>query len=176
MEINNIFSDVKHVIPKKFYDNRGFFTENFNYNELKKIGIDFKSVQDNLSFSKLKGTIRGLHFQKPPYEQSKIIYVLAGEILDVFVDIRENSKTFGNYFSIRLNSENGFLYIPKGFAHGFCTLTDDTSVLYKVDNYYNKDAESGIIWNDKKLNIDWSIDTKLIHLSDKDKNLNQFEV
>ena len=98
MEINNIFSDVKHVIPKKFYDNRGFFTENFNYNELKKIGIDFKSVQDNLSFSKLKGTIRGLHFQKPPYEQSKIIYVLAGEILDVFVDIRENSKTFGNYF------------------------------------------------------------------------------
>tara|TARA_Y100001936_G_C16070447_1_gene670185 strand:- start:842 stop:1372 length:531 start_codon:yes stop_codon:yes gene_type:complete len=175
MEVKDIFSGVKHVIPKKYFDDRGFFTENFNYNELKEVGIDFKSVQDNLSFSKHKGTIRGLHFQKPPHEQSKIIYVLTGEILDVFVDIRENSKTFGSYFSLKLNNKNGFLYIPKGFAHGFCTLTDNTNVLYKVDNYYNKNAESGIIWNDKKLNIDWSIGTEFIHLSDKDKNLKQFE-
>ena len=176
MEVKEIFSDVKHVIPKKYFDDRGFFTENFNYNELKEAGIDFKSVQDNLSFSKLRGTIRGLHFQKPPYEQAKIIYVLTGEIFDVFVDIRSDSKTFGSYFSVKLNNTNGFLYIPKGFAHGFCTLVDNTNVLYKVDNYYNKNTESGIIWNDEKLNIDWPIDNKFIHLSEKDKNLKQFEI
>ena len=172
MEIKKIFSDVKHIVSKKYYDDRGFFTENFNYDELKTAGIDFVSVQDNLSFSKLKGTIRGLHFQMYPFEQAKIIYVLEGEILDVFVDLRKNSKTYGKSSSIKLNSKDGFLFVPKGFAHGFCTLKDNTSVLYKVDSYYNKEFESGIIWNDATLNIQWPMSDEFIHLSDKDKELN----
>ena len=176
MEIKKIFSDVKYIVTKKYYDDRGFFVENFNYNELKSAGIDFISVQDNLSFSKLKGTIRGLHFQTHPFEQAKMIYVLEGEILDVFVDLRKNSETYGKFSSIKLNSTDGFLFIPKGFAHGFCTLKDSTSVLYKVDNSYNKESESGIIWNDDTLNIKWPIDEEFIHLSDKDKELNSFEI
>ncbi|MAZ80013.1 MAG: dTDP-4-dehydrorhamnose 3,5-epimerase [Gammaproteobacteria bacterium] len=174
MKIKNIFSDVLYIEPKNHNDERGFFRENFNFRDLKEKKILFNSVQDNFSSSKKKGTIRGLHFQTPPYEQSKIIYVISGEIFDVFVDLRKNSKNYGKYSSMILSEDSGFLLIPRGFAHGFCTLKDNTKVMYKVDNYYNKESDSGIIWNDSFLNIDWpKLNTPFL-ISQKDKNLNFF--
>tara|TARA_B100000579_G_C22823426_1_gene851823 strand:- start:300 stop:845 length:546 start_codon:yes stop_codon:yes gene_type:complete len=175
MKLVNLFSDVINIKPIDHFDNRGYFRENFNYKELEKNGITFNSVQDNLSFSEKKGTIRGLHFQIAPFEQSKIIYVVKGKIFDVFVDLRPESNNFGNYSSIELSSDSGFVFIPKGFAHGFCTLEDNTTVLYKVDNYYNKESESGIIWNDNDLNIEWPIEDNKLSISEKDKKLNKFD-
>lgn len=174
MKVKNIFSDVFYIEPTQFDDSRGFFRENFNYRDLKKNNLEFNSVQDNYSFSKKKGTIRGLHFQSFPYEQAKIVYVASGEILDIFVDIRKDSKNYGEYSSIILNESTGFVLIPKGFAHGFCTLKDETKVLYKVDNYYNLESESGIIWNDSFLNIDWPQLGEPFLISEKDKNLKSF--
>ncbi len=175
MDCNNIFSDVLHCKPKTILDNRGFFRENFNKKDLEKFDVKFENLQDNLSFSKKRGTLRGLHFQQKPFEQTKIVFVLSGEIFDVFVDLRKSSPTYGEYHSLNLNNENGFLIIPKGFAHGFCTLKDDTSVMYKVDNYYCKDYEFGIAYNDSYLNIDWKIPVEDIIVSDKDKKLDNFD-
>ena len=174
MKVKNIFSDVFYIEPTKFEDSRGFFRENFNYRDLKKNNLEFNSVQDNYSFSKKRGTIRGLHFQNFPHEQAKIVYVASGEILDIFVDIRKDSKNYGKYSSIILNESTGFVLIPKGFAHGFCTLKDETKVLYKVDNYYNLESESGIIWNDSFLNIDWPQLEEPFLISEKDKKLKSF--
>lgn len=161
--------------PKIIEDSRGYFFESFKAEELNKfLGKEIKFIQDNESFS-YKGTLRGLHFQKTPYEQTKLVKVAKGEILDVAVDIRKNSKTFGNHFKIILSDKNKKqLLIPKGFAHGFLVLSDEATVCYKVDQKYSPKHDSGIIFNDKILKIDWDYDLDKINLSDKDKNLSSF--
>lgn len=164
------------ITPKIFEDNRGQFFESFNKNifeVLIKQKINF--LQDNQSISK-RGTIRGLHLQVGEFEQAKLVRVISGKVLDVCVDLRRNSKTFGEHFSIILDSQtNKQLFVPKGFAHGFITLSDKAIFSYKCDNYYNKSHERGIIYNDKTLNIDWLIDKSEFILSDKDKKLPSFK-
>ena len=158
---------------ERFKDSRGFFIESFNRDDIKKVGIKEEFILDCISSSHF-GVIRGLHFQryKP---QSKLIKVLTGRILDVAVDIRKDSPSFMNYFSVELNGEdNTFLYIPKGFAHGFLALAEPTMVLYKADGYYDPKDESGIVWNDPKLAIDWKLrenNILLPVLSERDKKL-----
>ena len=166
--------DLLVIEPQIFEDERGFFIECYNYNDFKELGIENIFVQDNHSKS-LKGVLRGLHFQNGEFSQAKLIRVLKGTILDIVVDLRENSETFGKYFAIELNEKSKkMLFIPKGFAHGFLTLEDNTEILYKCDNFYNPESEVGIIWNDTDLNIDWSFEkydinvNKLI-ISEKDK-------
>ena len=174
MKINKTFiEDLLIIEPPLFKDERGFFYESYNKKKLDKI-INIVFVQDNESKS-YKGVIRGLHFQKPPFEQTKLVRCICGKILDVVVDIRKNSKTYGKYFSIELSSENNKqLFVPKGFAHGFQTLSEEAIVNYKVDNFYNPKSDSGIIWNDKDLSINWSLDLKPI-LSEKDLKLISFK-
>src|ERR1043165_4954367 len=143
--------------PKVFEDPRGYFFESFNLKTFQAEGIDMNFVQDNQSSSQY-GVIRGLHYQLNPYAQAKLIRVLVGKILDIAVDIRKGSPTFGKIFSIELSAENKKqLFIPGGFAHGFSVLSDHAEVLYKCDSFYNKESESGILYNDKTLNIDWKI-------------------
>lgn len=164
------------ISPNIFRDDRGYFFESFNkesFHSLTGISVDF--VQDNLSKSS-KGVLRGLHFQKGPFEQAKLVTVINGSVLDVCVDLRPNSKTFGKHFSMVLDGiDKKQLFIPRGFAHGFLVLEDDTVFSYKCDNYYNKDSERGIIYNDKDLNIDWQNPTNELILSDKDSKLPTFE-
>ena len=174
MKISKTFiEDLLVIEPQLFKDERGFFYESYNKKKLdKKIKIVF--VQDNESKS-IKGVIRGLHFQLPPFEQSKLVRCVSGNILDVAVDLRTNSKTYGKSFSIELSSVNNKqLFIPKGFAHGFQVLSNKAIVNYKVDEHYNSDSDSGIIWNDKDLSIDWNLDLKPI-LSKKDLKLISFK-
>ena len=174
MKINKTFiEDLLIIEPQLFKDDRGFFYESYNKNNLDKV-VNVVFVQDNESKSN-KGVIRGLHFQKPPYAQTKLIRCVSGKILDVAVDLRTNSKTYGKYFSIELSSENNKqLFIPKGFAHGFQVLSEIAIVNYKVDNFYNPKSNSGIIWNDKDLLIKWDHDIEPI-LSKKDLNLKSFK-
>lgn len=173
--IENLFV----IKPLVFKDNRGFFYESYNKKDFFEFGITEEFVQDNHSKSQ-KNVLRGLHFQKN-YPQGKLIRVIKGKIYDVVVDLRKESSTFGKWFGVELSEENKYmLYIPKGFAHGFLTLKDDTEVLYKTTDYYNPEDEGGIIWNDKELNIDWKfreygIDEKNLILSDKDKKQLSFE-
>jgi len=135
----------------------------------KDAGINIKWVQENHSRSDRKGIIRGLHFQFPPYSEAKLFRCIRGAVLDVFVDLRKNSETFGKWDSIELNEDNKKLVlIPRGFAHGYCTLTEISEVLYKVDNYYSKENECGLLWNDKTLNIKWPVEEPV--LSEKDKH------
>jgi dTDP-4-dehydrorhamnose 3,5-epimerase len=149
-----------------------FFYESYNKNNLDKI-VNVVFVQDNESKS-YKGVVRGLHFQRPPFEQTKLVRCVSGKILDVAVDLRTNSKTYGKSFSIELSSENNKqLIVPKGFAHGFQVLSETAIVNYKVDEYYNPDSDSGIIWNDNDLSIDWNLDIKPV-LSVKDLKLTTF--
>jgi dTDP-4-dehydrorhamnose 3,5-epimerase len=158
MEVVKAFfeGEVKAILPQVFSDNRGFFQESYTKNKFHSVGIDADFIQDNHSFSKEKGTIRGLHFQKDPMPQAKLVRVTRGAVMDYFVDIRPGSKTFGQYEKIELSSENKIqLFIPKGFAHGFCTLTDDCDFCYKVDQYYSHEHNAGIIWNDPEINIKW---------------------
>ena len=172
MKINKTFiEDLLIIEPQLFKDERGFFYESYNKNNL---DINIVFVQDNESKS-YKGVIRGLHFQTPPFEQTKLVRCVSGNILDVAVDLRTNSKTYGKSFSIELSSENNRqLFVPKGFAHGFQVLSETAIVSYKVDNYYNPDSDSGLIWNDKDLSIDWNLDLKPI-LSKKDLKLISFK-
>ena len=172
MKINKTFiEDLLIIEPQLFKDERGFFYESYNKNNL---DINIVFVQDNESKS-YKGVIRGLHFQTPPFEQTKLVRCVSGNILDVAVDLRTNSKTYGKSFSIELSSENNRqLFVPKGFAHGFQVLSEIAIVNYKVDNYYNPDSDSGLIWNDKDLSIDWNLDLKPI-LSKKDLKLISFK-
>ena len=174
MKINKTFiEDLLVIEPRLFKDERGFFYESFNKNNLDKI-VNVVFVQDNESKS-VKGVIRGLHFQPPPFEQTKLVRCVSGKILDVAVDLRTNSKTYGKSFSIELSSENNKqLFVPKGFAHGFQVLSETAIVNYKVDNFYNSKSDSGIIWNDKDLLIDWRLDLKPI-LSYKDLKLKSFK-
>ena len=160
------------ITPKVIYDERGFFLESYTKNEFEKLGIKDEFVQDNHSLS-MKNTLRGLHFQREPYAQSKLVRCITGSILDVAVDIRKDSNTFGKHVKVVLSSEDKkMLYIPRGFAHGFLVLSDVAEVLYKVDNFYSKEYESGIIWNDNELGIDWPITNPI--LSEKDKGLPSF--
>ena len=173
MKINKtLIEDLLIIEPQLFKDDRGFFYESYNKKYLDEF-ISVVFVQENESKSN-KGVVRGLHFQIPPFEQNKLVKCINGNILDVTVDLRKNSKTYGKSFSIELSSENNKqLFVPKGFAHGFQVLSENAIVSYKVDNYYNPKSESGIIWNDKHLSIDWNLDLKPI-LSKKDLKLNSF--
>ena len=173
MKINKTFiEDLLIIEPQLFKDDRGFFYESYNKNNLDNV-INIVFVQDNESKSN-RGVIRGLHFQLPPFEQTKLVRCVSGKILDVVVDLRTNSKTYGKSFSIELSSENNKqLFVPKGFAHGFQVLSEIAIVNYKVDNFYNPKSDSGIIWNDKDLSIDWNLDLKP-NLSVKDLKLISF--
>ncbi|SDN22417.1 dTDP-4-dehydrorhamnose 3,5-epimerase [Alkalicoccus daliensis] len=164
------FIGVKILEPQLHEDSRGFFMESFNERVLERADILLPTKQENHSLSVQKGTLRGLHLQLPPYEQAKLIRVIHGEILDVIVDLRNNSPSFKQHYKIVLSAENKKqLYIPKGFAHGFVTLTENTEVIYKTDEYYAPEFEGGIIWNDKELNIDWGTFEPL--LSNKDRSM-----
>ena len=171
--INKYFNDTVFLLKaKKFYDKRGFFSELYNQNSLKKLKIKDIFVQDNYSFSKKKGIIRGLHFQKPPFEQAKLVRVTKGKILDVVLDLRNNSPYYGKIKKFVLSRDNWYhVFIPPGFAHGFIVLSESAIVSYKVDNYYDPNYESGVLWNDTDLNIDWKIKADEVILSEKDKNL-----
>lgn len=160
------------IEPEIFKDERGYFFESFNKRKFhQKTGVEIDFVQDNVSISKY-GVIRGLHMQKEPFAQSKLIQVLNGKILDVAVDMRVNSLTYKEVFSIELSSKNAKqLFIPKGFLHGFSVLEENTIVSYKVDNYYNKEAEVGVNYKDEIFSIDWLIDSSKVILSSKDKIL-----
>jgi dTDP-4-dehydrorhamnose 3,5-epimerase len=159
------------ITPRVFRDERGYFFESFNQKIYNKIGINNTFVQDNQSFSTY-GTLRGLHFQKGEAAQAKLVRVLRGSILDVVLDIRTKSKTFGQHFSIILSEENNKqLYIPRGFAHGFIVLTPTAEFFYKCDNFYSPSVEGGILFNDKQLKIDWMVPSDKIILSQKDAKL-----
>jgi len=158
--------DILIIKPKVFEDARGYFYESYNTELFQQNGINVNFVQDNQSLSQ-KGVLRGLHFQNPPHAQGKLIRVIKGAVLDVVVDIRKKSLTYGQYFGIELNEKNKTqLWIPPGFAHGFLTLEDNTIFSYKCTNYYNKPSEDCILWNDPDININWGIDKPL--LSEKD--------
>ena len=156
--------------PKIFGDSRGYFFESYNKEQFKKdTGLDIDFVQDNQSKS-CYGVLRGLHFQKPPYAQSKLVRVVKGRVLDVSVDIRKSSPTFGKYVAVELTEDNHRqLFIPHGFAHGFVVLSDEAIFQYKCDNFYHKESEGAIAWNDPEINIDWTIPFEDVILSDKDK-------
>ena len=156
--------------PKKFADERGFFSETYNKQVLAEAGINLDFVQDNQSLSVDSGVLRGLHFQSPPHAQDKLVRVTRGSILDVAVDIRAGSKTFGQHIAVELSADNWKqLFVPKGFAHGFCTLTPNTEVQYKVTDYYAPECDKGLAWDDAALGIDWPITASDVILSDKDK-------
>ena len=160
--------------PKIHEDSRGYFFESFNLQTYRAEGIEINFVQDNQSSSNY-GVIRGLHYQLNPYAQVKLIRVLSGRILDVAVDIRKGSSTFGKSFSIELSAENKKqLFIPAGFAHGFSVLSEQAEVLYKCDSFYNKDSEAGILYNDPSLGVDWKIPAGKEIISEKDKGLPLF--
>ncbi|MBO6177841.1 MAG: dTDP-4-dehydrorhamnose 3,5-epimerase [Selenomonadaceae bacterium] len=157
------------IEPQVFGDARGWFMESYSKRELEKGGIKTDFVQDNHSFSKDRGTLRGLHYQLNPYSQAKMLRCTRGEILDVAVDVRKGSPNYGKWVSARLSAENHLaFFIPRGFLHGFITLTDNVEVEYKADNFYEKSSEGSVLWNDPAIGIDWLIEPKI--LSDKDKN------
>lgn len=155
------------IQPKVFQDDRGYFFESWSKREFIKNELGFDFVQDNQSLSH-KGVLRGLHFQSPPFAQGKLVRVIQGSVLDIAVDIRKSSTTYGNHFAIELNENNKTMFfIPPGFAHGFATLSDNTIFSYKCTDYYNKESEGTILWNDSNLNINWLLDNPII--SEKDK-------
>jgi dTDP-4-dehydrorhamnose 3,5-epimerase len=159
--------------PKE--DRRGFFMRVYDDNVFKNHGLHRNWVQENHSLNKKKNTVRGFHFQLPPHSETKLVRVISGKVLDVFLDLRKNSPTFGQWDSIVLSGENKkMLYIPRGFGHGICTLEDNTAMLYKVDNYYTPDHEGDIIWNDPEIGVDWPLDGKPI-LSEKDSKAKSFK-
>jgi len=160
------------IEPNVFEDDRGHFYESYNRERFEKNGIKDLFVQDNQSLSQ-KGVLRGLHFQNPPCAQAKLIRVIKGKVLDIAVDLRKESPTYGEHYSIELSASNKkMFYIPTGFAHGFLTLEDDTIFSYKCSNFYNKESEDALLWNDATLGIDWKIINPL--LSDKDKEAPSF--
>jgi dTDP-4-dehydrorhamnose 3,5-epimerase len=161
--------DVKIIRPKKFGDHRGFFSETYTKKTFEAAGLHYDFVQDNHSLSAEVGTVRGLHFQLPPFAQDKLVRVVRGAILDVAVDIRKGSPTFGRHVSAVISAaEWNQILVPIGFAHGFCTLEPDTEVIYKVTNYYSPEHDRGLLWNDPELGIDWPVPADKAQLSDKD--------
>jgi dTDP-4-dehydrorhamnose 3,5-epimerase len=167
--------DLLIIEPKIWKDDRGYFFESYNQKVFQDAGIIEDFVQDNQSFSQA-GAVRGLHAQANPFAQGKLVRVIQGKVLDIAVDIRKNSPTYGQHFSIELSGENfTMFYIPPGFLHGFSTLENNTIFSYKCTNLYNKEAEIGVIWNDKDLNINWKIDQNESILSCKDLELQSFK-
>lgn len=163
--------DAKIIETTIFGDHRGFFTESFSKKDFEKLGLDYNFIQDNHSLSVEPGVLRGLHFQKGNNAQTKLIRVVSGVVWDVIVDIRKNSPTFGKWEGFILSEYNQRqLLVPRGFAHGFVTLTPNVNFLYKCDNYYNSDADAGIAFDDPDLAISWPIDINKAILSEKDKN------
>jgi dTDP-4-dehydrorhamnose 3,5-epimerase len=162
--------EVKLIAPKIFRDGRGFFSETYNRRALDDANISANFVQDNHSLSVERGVIRGLHFQSPPHAQDKLVRVTRGSIFDVAVDIRKGSPTFGKHIAVILNVENWQqLWVPKGFAHGFCTLEPNTEVIYKVTDYFDAKRDKGLAWDDPELGIEWPVKPEEIILSDRDK-------
>ena len=170
MKITKIKLDGVVIIePDVFGDNRGFFMESWNKKKMAEAGLDYDFVQDNHSKSTVKGTLRGIHFQKGDKAQAKLVRCVKGAVLDVAVDLRKNSPTFKQWVGVELSEENKKqLLIPRGFGHGFVTLTDDVEFLYKADNYYAPEADAGIRWNDSEIGVEWGVENPL--LSEKDKN------
>ncbi|WP_434037243.1 dTDP-4-dehydrorhamnose 3,5-epimerase [Formosa sp. 4Alg 33] len=164
------------IEPQVFGDKRGYFLESYNAQTFKKLtNLDVTFVQDNESFSS-RGVLRGLHYQLGEYAQAKLVRVVKGEVLDVAVDIRKDSPTFGQHVAVNLTEENKKqLFVPRGFAHGFVVLSETAIFSYKCDNFYNKASEGGIIYNDKTINIDWQIDESEMNISEKDIVLPSFE-
>ena len=163
--------DLYVITSRVFEDNRGYFFESFNSKHFNERGINSNFVQDNQSFSE-KGTIRGIHFQKGEHAQAKLVRVLEGEVLDVAVDLRKDSPTYGQHYSVILSAQNKKqLYVPRGFGHGFSVLSDTAIFSYKCDNFYNKESEGGIIFNDPDLSIDWKVPASEALISEKDKIL-----
>ena len=160
--------------PRVFEDERGYFFESYNQKTFKEAGITTEFIQDNQSYSTF-GTLRGMHLQKAEHAQAKLVRVIQGEVLDVAIDLRKNSTTFGEHFSVILSGENHKqLFVPRGFAHGFVVLSSKAVFQYKVDNYYNQESEAGFIYNDSTTAIDWKIDEKDVELSKKDQVLPSF--
>lgn len=160
------------IEPSIFGDERGFFFESYNKNKFLEFGIDSVFVQDNQSLSQ-KGVLRGLHFQNPPHAQAKLVSVVKGAVLDVAVDVRKDSSTYGSYVMLELSEANKrMLYIPEGFAHGFLSLKDDTIFAYKCSDFYNQESENSLLWNDPILNIDWRVESPI--LSQKDIEAQSF--
>lgn len=166
------FSGCYLIKPKLYFDNRGYFYESFNEEKFRNlIKPENSFIQDNQSFSKY-GVLRGLHYQSGEHAQAKLVNVVVGSVLDVVLDLRENSKTYGEFFSIELNDKNMFqLYIPRGMAHGFVVLSEYAIFQYKVDNNYDQNSESGVIYNDPSLKIDWKVPETDLIISDKDLEL-----
>jgi dTDP-4-dehydrorhamnose 3,5-epimerase len=163
------------VQPRRFADERGYFTETYNERAFSKAGLTARFVQDNQSHSTRRGTIRGLHFQRPPAVQAKLVRVAQGSVYDVAVDLRRGSPTFGRWVGETLTAREGEqLFIPRGFAHAFCTLEPDTVVIYKVDEFYAPNCDSGLIWNDQTLAIRWPVLPSEVTLSEKDLGLASF--
>jgi dTDP-4-dehydrorhamnose 3,5-epimerase len=175
MEFEKTTLEGAYIIkPKVFQDERGFFLETYSERVFKSAGIQANFVQDNHSLSVKKGVLRGLHFQLPPNEQSKLVRVIKGSVYDVIVDIRKNSPTYGKWEGFELSADNfKMLLVPRGFAHAFLTLEDNTEFVYKVDSFYASESDSGIIWNDPTLNIDWPVKDPI--LSEKDLRLQFFK-
>lgn len=160
------------IIPRRFGDARGWFSETYNQRALAELGVDENFVQDNHSLSVSLGTIRGLHFQTPPHAQAKLVRCISGAIWDVAVDIRAASPTYGKWVGIELTAAGGEqLYVPVGFAHGFVTLTDNAQVAYKTSDYYAPECDGGIIWNDPIIDVEWPVSNFQPILSDKDQKL-----
>ncbi|HIG32706.1 MAG TPA: dTDP-4-dehydrorhamnose 3,5-epimerase [Flavobacteriales bacterium] len=161
------------INPRVFGDDRGYFFESWSKQSFAKVGLDLDFVQDNQSLSS-KGVLRGLHFQSPPYAQGKLVRVIKGAVLDVALDIRKDSPTYGQYFSVELSEENKtIVWIPPGFAHGFVTIEDNTIFTYKCTEVYNKESEGALLWNDKDLNINWEVNDPLV--SEKDLGAGTFK-
>ena len=177
-KIETSLKDCCILEPVVHGDNRGFFMETYSKRDFEKLGIDSEFVQDNMSYSSQKGTLRGIHYQKAPYSQAKLVRCTKGKIIDVAVDLRKGSPTYGKWTSCELSADNKrMLFIPKGFGHGFLTLTDEVEFQYKCDDFYNKEAEGGIKYNDSTINIDWGSLLNGIApiMSEKDKVLPSLE-
>jgi dTDP-4-dehydrorhamnose 3,5-epimerase len=167
--------DVKILEPARFGDQRGFVSETYNRRTLAKCGIELEFVQDNHSLSHLKGTIRGLHYQSPPFAQDKLVRVIRGSILDVAVDLRRGSPTYGEHVAAVISPKAwNQMLVPIGFAHGFCTLEADTEIIYKVTNYYSPEHDRGVLWNDPELRIEWPVSGETSVISLKDRCLPRF--
>lgn len=167
--------EVKRLVPRRFGDSRGWFSESWNAQRMAEAGLDIAFVQDNHSHSAEAGTVRGLHYQAPPMAQAKLVRVVSGAVLDVAVDVRQGSPTYGRWVAEELSAENGAqLLVPRGFLHGFVTLVADTDVLYKIDAPYAPDCDGSVRFDDPDLGVDWGIDPAKAVLSDKDATAPSF--
>jgi len=172
MEVKQVFiPDLLIIQPDVFTDSRGYFFETYNKQKFKQFGLDYEFLQDNQSLSS-KGTLRGLHFQNPPFDQGKLVSVIKGSVLDIAVDIRKDSQYYGKYFSLVLSENNKTMFwIPPGFAHGFLSLENDTIFVYKCSQVYNKTSEGSIRWNDPDLNISWGNNSPVVSIKDQEAPL-----